>query len=346
MTDKYPHFFKSEKELEEAISSPTSELVNMMKTLEGDFMFLGVAGKMGISLSIMAKRACDEAGVKKTIYGVSRFSSENLKEYLEENGIKIIQGDLLNQDFINSLPEVKNIFFLAGMKFGTDNNEANTWAMNSFVPGLVVEKFKNSKIVTFSTGCVYPLVDVTSGGSLEHDILNPVGEYAQSCLGRERLFEYGSIKNGTEIVLVRLNYSVEMRYGVLVDVALKVYNEEPIDLEMGYANVIWQGDANAMILQTIKLCESPPRPINISGEELVSIREVALKFGELMNKKVTFSGKEADNALLINVSESHKLFGKPNVPLEKVIDWTAKWIMMGNGTLGKPTKFQVRDGKF
>lgn len=346
MTDKYPHFFKSEKELEEAISSPTSELVNMMKTLEGDFMFLGVAGKMGVSLSIMAKRACDEAGVKKTIYGVSRFSSENLKEYLEENGIKIIQGDLLNQDFINSLPEVKNIFYLAGMKFGTDNNEANTWAMNSFVPGLVVEKFKNSKIVAFSTGCVYPLVDVTSGGSLEHDVLNPVGEYAQSCLGRERLFEYGSIKNGTEIVLVRLNYSVEMRYGVLVDVALKVYNEEPIDLEMGYANVIWQGDANAMILQSLQLCESPPRPINISGKELVSIREVALKFGELMNKKVTFSGKEADNALLINVSESHKLFGKPKVPLEKVIDWTAKWIMMGNSTLGKPTKFQVRDGKF
>ena len=346
MNNNYPEYFNDEIELEEALSRPNAALVKMMKEIKGDFIFLGVAGKMGISMATMAKRACKEAGVEKRIIGVSRFSSVKQKEFLEEKGIETIKGDLTEQEFINSLPKVKNVFYLAGMKFGTEGNESTTWAMNSYLPGLVAERFKDSRIVAFSTGCVYPLVDIESGGSKESDKANPVGEYAQSCLGRERLFEYGSIKNNTEVILIRLNYSVEMRYGVLVDVATKVFNEEPINVEMGYANVIWQGDANAMILQTMQLCDSPAKYLNISGAETISIREVAIKFGQLMNKKITFTGKEAENALLVNVSESHKIIGKPTVQLEQVIDWTANWIMNKKATLGKPTHFQVRDGKY
>ncbi len=346
MTDKFPLFFNTEKELEEAISRPTLGVIDMMKNLDGDFIFLGVAGKMGVSMATMAKRACEEAGIKKRFIGVSRFGSEKQRAYLEAEGIETLKGDLTEQEFINSLPNVKNVVYLAGMKFGTDGNESITWAMNSYLPGLVVEKFKDSRIVAFSTGCVYPLVDVTSGGSCENDRPNPVGEYAQSCLGRERLFEYGSNKNGTKVILIRLNYSIEMRYGVLVDVASKVFNEEPVDLTMGYANVIWQGDANAMILQAMPLCDSPAKYLNISGAETISIREVAQRFGELMNKKVSTVGSEAENALLVNVTESHKLFGKPSVALEQVIGWTANWIMNNKATLDKPTHFQVRDGKY
>jgi nucleoside-diphosphate-sugar epimerase len=346
LKNNYPEYFNSEIELDEIISQPNAALIKMMKEIDGDFIFLGVAGKIGISLATMAKRACVEAGVNKKIIGVSRFSSGKQKQYLEEKGIEVIKGDLTEQEFINSLPKVKNVIYLAGVKFGTDGNEATTWVMNSYLPGLVSERFKNSRILAFSTGCVYPLVDIISGGSKESDFPEPIGEYAQSCLGRERVFEYGSIKNKTEIILIRLNYAVEMRYGVLVDVATKVFNEEAVDLEMGYANVIWQGDANTLILQAMQLCQSPAKHLNISGAEIISIREVALRFGDLMNKKVIFTGKEAENALLINVSESHKLLGKPTVQLEQVIDWTANWIMNKKATFGKPTHFQVRDGVY
>ncbi|MCF6268945.1 MAG: hypothetical protein L3J41_04480 [Melioribacteraceae bacterium] len=344
--DSYPEYFNTETELEEAISRPTPELINMMETLDGNFIFLGVAGKMGVSMARMANRACEEAGVEKKIIGVSRFSSEEHQIYLEESGIETIKGDLLDQEFINSLPEVKNVVYLAGMKFGTNGNESFTWAMNSYLPGLVAEKFKNSRIVALSTGCVYPLVNVKSGGSVETDTPIPVGEYAQSCLGRERLFEYGSIKNKTEIAIIRLNYSVEMRYGVLVDLATRVNNEVSIDLSMGYATVIWQGDANAMILQSLRVCKSPAKHLNISGAETISVREVATELGKLMNKEIIFTGKEADSALLVNVSESHKVIGKPDVSLQQVIKWTANWISKEKTTLGKPTHFEVRDGKY
>lgn len=343
---KYPAYFQDEEDLEEVLSMPTPEIVKMVKELEGDIIFLGVAGKMGVSMARMAKKACDQAGVNKRITGVSRFSSEKQRQFLEESGIETIKGDLLDQDFTNSLPDIENVFYLAGMKFGTSGNESFTWAMNSFLPGLIAEKFKNSKIVAFSTGCVYPLVSYKTGGSLESDNPGPVGEYAQSCLGRERIFEYGSIKNYTEVSLIRLFYAVEMRYGVLVDIATKVYNQQPVDVTMGYANVIWQGDANAMILQTLKYCKSPAMHINITGPELISIRETALRFGELMNKKVTFTGTENKTALLGNAGLSFKLFGKPRVPAKKVMEWTAKWITDGKVLLGKATHFEVRDGKY
>ncbi len=344
--ENYPEYYKNENELEEALSMPTPEVIELVKKLKGDIIFLGVAGKMGVSMARMTKRACDIAGVKKRIIGVSRFSSEAQRQFLEASGIETIKGDLIDTKFVVSLPEVENVYYLAGTKFGTSGNESFTWAMNSYLPGLISDKFKNSKIVAFSTGCVYPLVSYKSGGSKESDHTGPVGEYAQSCLGRERLFEFGSINNQTPVSLIRLFYAVEMRYGVLVDIATKVYNEEPVDVTMGYANVIWQGDANAMILQTILHCKSPAFPINITGPELISIREAALKFGELMNKKVTITGTENETALLGNTELSSKLFGKPKVSIDKIMEWTAKWIEGDKRLLGKPTHFEVRDGKY
>lgn len=344
--ERYPEYFQNEEELEEALSMPTPEVIELVKNLEGDIIFLGVAGKMGVSMARMARKACEYAGIKKRVIGVSRFGSEEQRLFLEESGIETIKGDLLEQGFLNSLPDVANVFYLAGMKFGTQGNEAVTWAMNSYLPGLVADKYKNANIVAFSTGCVYPLVSYKSGGSKETDVPQPIGEYAQSCLGRERLFEFGSNKYHTPVSLIRLFYAVEMRYGVLVDIAAKVFNEEPVDVTMGYANVIWQGDANAMILQAINYCESPAMPLNITGPELISIRDTTLEFGKLMHKKVTIKGNEVDTALLGNAELSFKLFGKPKVSADRVIGWTAKWIEGNNKLLGKPTHFETRDGKY
>ena len=342
----YPEYFANEERLEEALSRPSIALVTMMRQVDGDFILLGVAGKMGVSMARMAKRACEEAKVTKRIIGVARFSQADQRSFLEASGIETIKGDLLDIDFINSLPEVKNVIYLAGMKFGTDGNQSFTWAMNSYLPGLVVEKFKKSRIVAFSTGCVYPLVKIDSGGSKEWDSPGPVGEYSQSCLGRERLFEFGSIKNSTPVVLIRLNYAVEMRYGVLVDIATKVRDGETIDLTMGYANVIWQGDANEMILRTIQYCESPAKHLNISGAETISVAKIAKQFGAIMGKEVKLTGKEADSALLVNVNQGHNLLGKPTVDLDQVIKWTANWVGNNKRLLGKATHFEVRDGKY
>jgi nucleoside-diphosphate-sugar epimerase len=235
--DEFPKTIDNETQLEELLSRPSAEVVDLFKTLEGDIIFLGIAGKIGPSIARMAKRACEEAGVSKLVIGVSRFSNEQEQKHIESFGIETIRGDLLDPEFVKSLPKVKNVIFLAGMKFGSESNLSLTWAMNTYVPALVAEHFKESRIVAFSTGCVYPLVPVESGGSLESDRPVAIGEYAQSCLGRERMFEYGSIKYGTPVSIIRLNYSVEMRYGVLVDIASKVKNDQVVDLTTGYFNV-------------------------------------------------------------------------------------------------------------
>lgn len=343
---KIPETIDNELQLEELLSRPTAEAVDLFKTLEGDIIFLGIAGKIGPSIARMAKRACDEAGVSKRIIGVSRFSNEQEKNQIESFGIETIRGDLLEPVFINSLPKVKNVIFLAGMKFGAEGNLALTWAMNTYVPALVAAHFKDSRIVVFSTGCVYPLVRIRSGGALESDQPVAVGEYAQSCLGRERLFEYGSMKNGTPVSLIRLNYSVELRYGVLVDIATKVKNEEPLDLSMGYFNIIWQGDMNAMVLRALAHCSSPAKIINITGPEILSVKQVALEFGKLFGKVLKFTGKEASTALLSNAELSHGLFGRPQVSPGQMIPWIADWISHENKLLNKHTHFEVRDGKY
>ena len=338
--------FKNEEELEDALSTPSQELIDQFKELKGDILFLGVAGKMGISMAKMAKRAIDKIGGTNKIIGVARFSTPKQQAYLEAHGITTFKGDLLDADFLKSLPEAKNVFYLAGQKFGTEGNESLTWAMNSYLPGLIAERFKNSNIVAFSTGCVYPLVPVTSAGSKETDVANPIGEYAQSCLGRERLFEFGSKKYGTKVILIRLYYSVETRYGVLVDIASKVKNNTPVDLTMGYANVIWQTDANDMILRSLSYCNSPADILNIAGTEVFSIREVAQKFADIMGKIVEFTGTESDTALLGDGALSYKRLGKPKVNLNQMIEWTAQWMLNEGKTLGKPTHFEARDGKY
>ena len=342
----YPEKIANDEQLEELLSCPTAEAVELFRKLDGDIIFLGIAGKIGPSLANMAKRACDVAGVKKRIIGVSRFRDQEEKKQIESFGIETIQGDLLDRDFLESLPKVKNVFFLAGMKFGAVDNLSLTWAMNSYLPALVVEHFKESRIVAYSTGCVYPLVSVESGGSLETDMPVPVGEYAQSCLGRERMFEYGSKKNNTPVALIRLNYAVEPRYGVLVDIATKVKNNLPVDLAMGYFNVIWQGDANDVVLRSLGYAASPAWVLNITGEETLSVRETALEFGKLFGVQPELVGKEAQTALLSNSDKAYGLFGKPKVSIQKVIEWTAHWMEEERKMLGKPTHFEVRDGKY
>jgi len=344
--NEYPEKIASEALLEDMLSTPTAEAVKMFSRIEGDIMFLGIGGKIGPTLAKMALRACDQAGVKKRIYGVSLFESDEQQKQIEDIGIETIHGDLLDIDFIKSLPKAKNVFFLAGMKFGSEENISLTWAVNSYMPALVAEHFKNSNIVAFSTGCVYPLVSIESGGSLETDPPVPVGEYAQSCLGRERMFEYGSKQHHTKTCLIRLNYSVELRYGVLVDIALKVKKQEPIDLSMGYFNVIWQGDVNDVVLRSLEICGSPAKILNITGEDTLSVHEVALEFGKLFNVIPEFVNEEALTALLNNPGQAFQLFGRPKVSTTQIIKWIAHWIGEERETLGKPTHYEVRDGKY
>ncbi len=337
---------KNEKELEEQLSKPGSRTIDYLRTLEGDFIFLGIAGKIGPSLARMVIRANKVAKVKKRVIGVSRFSNEKERAQLEKSGIETIAGDLLDRNFLGQLPRVKNVIFLAGMKFGSEENHALTWAINSYLPGLVAEHFADSRIVVFSTGCVYPLVPIESGGSNEGDMPLPVGEYAQSCLGRERLFEYGSRRNKTATVLIRLNYATELRYGILVDIALKVKNRIPIDLRMGYFNTIWQGDANNIVLQSLAMAQSPPEILNVTGDETLAVRDVALEFGRRMNIQPEFTGKESDTALLSNATKMLQLFEKPGVTTEKMLDWITFWLMQEHEILNKPTKYEIRDGKY
>lgn len=335
-----------EAELEEFISRPGSEVIEIFRNLDGDILFLGVSGKIGPSLARMAKRACKEAGIKKRITGVARFNSTEHQKEIEKYGIETIKGDLMDHTFLKSLPETRNVFYLAGTKFGSANDLPHTWASNSYLPGMVAEHFRNSRIVAFSTGCVYPFVSADTGGSVETDHPVATGEYAQSCLGRERMFEYGSNKYGTEVILIRLNYSVEMRYGVLTDIALKVKNEIPVDLSMGYFNVIWQGDMNNYVLRSLEHAGTPAKILNITGPETLSVRDVALEFGKLFGVAPMFINVESETALLSNASEAIRLFGAPEVPVTCIIKWIAEWLKDGGRILGKPTHFEVRDGKF
>lgn len=338
---------KSLEQLEEMISEPSFAAVDALAKLDGDIVILGVGGKMGPSLARMAKRASDDAGIKRRIIGVDAFPSGNDQQSrLESFGIETIKCDLLDSDQMDSLPDVPNVVFMVGMKFGSTGQEPLTWALNSFLPGMVCRKYRESRIVAFSSGNVYGLTPVTLGGSVESDPPNPEGEYATSVLGRERVFQYFSAAFGTPVTIFRLNYSVEMRYGVLVDIAHKVWAGEPVGVTMGNANVIWQADANAMALASLAYASSPAFILNAAGPEIVSIRRVAQQFAELMGKEVVITGCEAPDALLSNGQLGHKLFGYPRVGIRQMIEWIASWVMRGGESLGKPTHFEVRDGRF
>lgn len=334
------------EKLELELVNPSESLIADIAKIDGDIMILGVGGKMGPSLARLAKRAIDKSGINKKIIGVSRFSQESSKQELEKEGIETISADLLNEDHLKELPEVKNIIFMAGTKFGTAGNEYFTWAMNAYLPGRVAEKFKNSNIVVFSTGNVYPFVPVSSGGATEETPVDPVGEYAQSCLGRERIFEFFSRKFSIPMLIYRLNYAIDFRYGILLEVAKSVREGKEIDLRTGNVNVIWQGDANEFAIRSLLHCQSPPTVLNITGPETVSIRWLAKEFGLRFKTDPRFINQEESTALLNNASLSHQIFGYPKVSLRKMIDLTVEWLEMGGEISQKPTHFQERKGKF
>ncbi len=341
-----PETIDDEATLEELLSRPTAEVVDTMRRLQGDVILLGVGGKIGPSLARMARRASDMAGVKRRIIGVARFTSHALRDVLEAEGIETIACNLLDRAALDALPDVPNVLYLAAMKFGSTGQEAMTWAMNCYLPGMVCEKYRSSRIVAYSTGNVYPMTPPSSGGPTEETPPGPIGDYAMSCLGRERIFSYFSITAGIPVALLRLNYAHEMRYGVMVDLAQNILAGREIDLTMGYFNAIWQGDSNAMTLRAFDHVASPPRIINIAGLETLSVRAVAQRLGEKLGKPVQFRGAEAADALLSNGRLGCQLLGHPRVPVERMIDWIADWQRRGAATLGKPTHFQTRNGKF
>jgi hypothetical protein len=328
--------------LDDLLCRPSQALIDDLARIEGDIMILGVAGKMGPTLAGLAKAAAPD----RRVIGVARFSEAGFKEWLQARGIETINCDLLDEAAIGALPKIPNIVFMAGRKFGAEGNLALTWAMNSHVPALVAQAFAGSRIVAFSTGCVYPFVPVDDGGSREEMQPNPPGEYAQSCVGRERMFEYFSGKFSTPGRLFRLNYAIDMRYGVLHDIASKVLQGKPIDVRLGHVNFIWQGDASSQALRCLAHCDTPTSPINVSGHEILAVRDLAAKFGKHFGRQPILVGKEEPTAWLTNTSQAVKLFGLPVVDTEQLINGTADWVQRDMPSLGKPTKYEVRDGRY
>jgi nucleoside-diphosphate-sugar epimerase len=338
-----PERFADVAALEDFMSAPTPELAADLARVDGDIAVLGVGGKMGPTLARMAKRAAPG----KRVIGVARFSEPGLRERLESWGVECVACDLLERAELERLPRAKNVVFMAGHKFGAAGHADFTWAMNVAVPFMVAETFRESRIVAFSTACVYPYVDVEGGGAKEDlPATPPPGDYANSCVGRERMFEYGSRKHGTPGRLMRLSYAIDMRYGVLHDVAASVSAGRPVDLTMGYVNVIWQGDANAQALRLLGHCTAPASPLNVTGPERTSVRSLAGQFGARLGKAPVLVGREERTAWLMDTSQAQRLFGAPRVGLPKMIDWVADWVSRGMPSLGKATHFSTRDGKF
>jgi nucleoside-diphosphate-sugar epimerase len=332
--------------LDTMLSLPSEADTAFMRQLDGDILILGAAGKMGPSLAKLAKKAAEAAGGRRRIIAASRFASEDKRLQLESDGIVAVRCDLLNLSDVASLPYCENVLFLAGRKFGSSGRPDVTWAINTVAPALSAQHFRDSRIVVFSTGNIYGLQDVLREGSREQDEPAPVGEYAQSCLARERIFEYYSRENGTRCLLFRLNYATDLRYGVLVDIARKVYAGEPVDLTIPAFNIIWQRDANSYALRSIDLCASPPKILNVTGSEILSVRRTAELFANRFGRKARFQCVEGKTALLSNASQCHRLLGKPETPADTLIDWVAEWVISGREMLNKPTHFEVADGKF
>jgi nucleoside-diphosphate-sugar epimerase len=334
------------EQLDDLLSEPTPLAVETLARLDGDVLLLGVGGKMGPTLARMARRATDAAGTRRRVIGVARFSNPDHEGWLRRHGVETVRCDLLDPGQLERLPDAPNVVFMTGMKFGSTGREALTWAMNCHLPALVAQRFRRSRIVAFSTGNVYGLSPVALGGSVETDALNPVGEYAMSCVGRERMLEHFSRTYGTPMAILRLNYATEMRYGVLVDVARRVWAGEPVPLAMGHLNALWQGDANAMALCSFARAASPPFVVNLAGPETLSVCGLAEEFGRLMGKDVKFTGTEAGDALLSNGHLGYQLYGYPRVSARQMITWIADWVKRGGPRLDKPTHFESRDGRF
>lgn len=334
-------------DLDDALSEPGDGVLRMLTQVQGDVIVLGAGGKMGPTLARMVRRGFNTIGQpSRRVVAVSRFSSPEAAHSLQQSGVETIACDLTDREAISRLPHAPNIICLVGQKFGTSDTPELTWLTNTLVPALVAEHYAKSRIVALSTGCVYPLVATDGPGSCENDPLEPHGEYANSCVGRERVFEYFSKRHATPMVLVRLCYAIDLRYGVLHDLAQKVLNRQPIDLSMGATHVIWQGDANARIIQCLEHTAVPPVAVNLTGRDRLQIRTLASRLGELMNCDVQFTGKEAPTAWLWNADRSYDWFGPPSVSIEDMLQATAAWVLKGGETLNRPTHFEVRDGKF
>ncbi len=338
-----PERFESIEALEDFMTAPSPALVADLAAVEGDITVLGVGGKMGPTLARMAKRAAPG----KRVIGVARFSEAGLRERLEGWGVECIACDLLDRAAVERLPRTPNVVFMAGHKFGSADNASFTWAMNAGAPFVVAEAYRESRIVCFSTVCVYPFVAANGPGATEQTRAEPPGgDYAYSCVGREQMFVYGSNKWGTPGRLVRLSYAIDMRYGVLHDIATRVFSGRTVDVGMGQVNIIWQGDANEQALRLLAHCTTPTSPLNVTGPHKVNVRELAEAFGQRFGKAPKLSGSEAPTAWLADTTEAQRLFGVPRVPLDKMIDWVADWVAHGGASLGKETHFETRDGKY
>ncbi|MCL2648934.1 MAG: NAD-dependent epimerase/dehydratase family protein [Phycisphaerales bacterium] len=337
---------KDVAQLEDMLSTPTQGAIDSVGKAKGDWIVLGVGGKLGPAIAHMLKRCVDAAGTKAKVYGVDKVYSPTMEKDLKSWGIETLTCDMLDTAALAKLPDAANVIFLAGMKFGATGNEALTWAMNVYLPAIVAQRFKNSRIVVMSSGNAYGMRNILTGGSQEQMPLNPNGDYAMSCMGRERMFQHFSIANKTPTTIIRLNYAVELRYGVLIDLATRIMADKEIDLSTGVVNVIWQGDVSAMVIQCFDIAATPATPINFAGPELLNVRQVCEQLGQLLGKTVRFAGAESPTAFVNNSMQSQYLWGYPRVDAGRLVRWTADWIKRGCPLHGKPTHFATRDGKY
>jgi nucleoside-diphosphate-sugar epimerase len=333
-------------ELEERLSRPEASDIAAAAQLEGDLIVLGAGGKMGPSLARLAHRAADQAGVRRRVFAVSRFSTPGVAEALEADGGETVVCDLLDPTALANLPDAPNVVFMAGQKFGTSDDPTTTWTLNAVLPGMVLQRFPASRTVVFSSGNVYPLTPTTGNGSVESDPLEPIGEYAESVVARERVVTFLAEGQQTPLMILRLNYAVELRYGVLQDLADRLWRGEPVDLTMGHVNVIWQRDANAIALRSLAHCGVPPTILNVTGPERIAVRTLAERLGKVLNREPVFAGEEASTALLSDASRCVELFGPPTVSVDTLVHWVAEWVREGKASLGLPTHFEEREGKF
>lgn len=337
---------RSETELDDLLTRPTTDVIEALRASPGDVAVLGAGGKMGPTVARLVRRAADALGTPRRVLAVSRFGDGPVADRLAEAGVEVERADLTDWASLAALPEVPNVIFLAGQKFGTRALPSTTWVTNTVVPALVADRFRASRIVALSTGNVYPLTPVRAGGSREDDPPGPIGEYAWSCLGRERVLEHASRARGTPVAIVRLNYAVDLRYGVLVDLALRIQAGAPIDVTMGAVNVIWQGDAAAQVVQCLPRTQVPPFVVNVTGPEILQVRAVALELGRLLGRDPVFAGTERPDALLSNTDRAQSVWRPPSVSAEQLIAWVADWVGHGGVTLNRPTHFEQREGSF
>jgi nucleoside-diphosphate-sugar epimerase len=341
-----PQLICSETELDDCLTRPRPELVRFIRQVSSPLILLGAGGKMGPTLAVLAQRAAERARHRLEVIAVSRFGEASSREWLEERGIRTISADLFQPKELRRLPDAQNLIYLVGLKFGTAQNPSLTWAVNTLVPASVMERYAGARVAALSTGNVYPMVPTRSQGARETDPLTPLGEYPNAAVARERMFDYFSRRDGSPVALLRLNYAIDLRYGVLADIAGKIIRGEPIDLATGYFNCIWQGDANDRILRSLALARSPAEPWNLTGPTACSVRTVATHLGELLDCTPKFQGRERTSALLSDTAKLDALLGPPPTTLRTMLRWTADWARGGGRVLNKPTHFEVRDGRY